>query len=186
MDLGLQGKVALVCAASRGLGKACAELLSAEGALVAICGRDQSTLEVTARGISETTGNEVFPVECDLGVKEQVESLVTQVVEKFGRLDIVVHNAGGPPSKPADAVSDVEWDQALRLNLQSLVWLAWVAVPIMRQGGAGRIIAITSVSVKHVLDNMVLSNTTRLGVAGLAKTLANELAPDNILVNVVC
>jgi 3-oxoacyl-[acyl-carrier protein] reductase len=186
MDLGLSNKVALVCAASRGLGKACAEVLSQEGATVAICGRDLATLEVTAAGITEQTGHEIFPFSCDLSEHDQVDDLVSQVVAKCGRLNIIVHNAGGPPSKPAAAVTDTEWDAALRLNLQSLIWLTQAAVPAMRQEGGGRIIAITSVSVKHVLDNMVLSNTTRLGVAGFAKTLANELAPDNILVNVVC
>jgi 3-oxoacyl-[acyl-carrier protein] reductase len=186
MDLGLGGKVALVCAASRGLGKACAEVLSQEGATVAICSRDLVSLERTAADITAQTGHEVFPFACDLGNHDQVDILVSKVLETCGHLNIVVHNAGGPPSKPAAAVTDAEWDASLRLNLQSLIWLAQAAVPAMRQEGAGRIIAITSVSVKHTLDNMVLSNTTRLGVAGFAKTLANELAPDNILVNVVC
>ncbi len=186
MDLGLRGKVALVCAASRGLGKACAEVLAEEGARVAICGRNRSKLEQTANEMFQLTKTDVLPVVCDMGEEEQVRALVVQVMNHFGRLDIVVHNAGGPPSKPALATTPEEWSLALRTNLQSLWWVAREVAPLMRKGGGGRIIAIASVSTKHVLDNLVLSNTARTGIAGLAKTLANELAPDKILVNVVC
>ncbi len=186
MDLGLRGKVALVCAASRGLGKACAEVLAEEGARVAICGRNRAKLEQTAKEIFELAKIDVLPVVCDMGEEEQVKALVAQVVNHFGRLDIVVHNAGGPPSKPALATTPEEWSLALRTNLQSLWWLAREAAPLMRKDGGGRFIAIASVSTKHVLDNLVLSNTARTGIAGLAKTLANELGPDKILVNVVC
>ncbi len=186
MDLGFRGKVALVCAASRGLGKACAEVLAEEGAQVAICGRNRSELEKNAKEISLHAKIDVLPVVCDMGEEEQVKELVVQVVNHFGRVDIVVHNAGGPPSKPAMATTPDEWSLALRANLQSLWWLTREAAPVMRKNGGGRIIAIASVSTKHVLDNLVLSNTTRTGIAGLAKTLANELASDKILVNVVC
>ncbi len=186
MDLGLRGKVALVCAASRGLGKACAEVLAEEGARVAICGRNRSQLEKVAYEISQHANVDTLPVVCDMSEEEQVKGLVAQVLNHFGRLDIVVHNAGGPPSKPALATTPDEWSLALRANLQSLWWLAREAVPAMRKAGGGRIIAIASVSTKQALDNLVLSNTARTGIAGLAKTLANELAPDKILVNVVC
>ncbi len=186
MDLGLRGKVALVCAASKGLGKACAEVLAEEGARVAICGRNRSELEKTAKEISQHAKPDVLPVVCDMSEEEQVKELVIQVLNHYGRLDIVVHNAGGPPSKPALSTTPDEWSLALRANLQSLWWLAREAAPAMRKVGGGRILAIASVSTKHALDNLVLSNTTRTGIAGLAKTLANELAPDKILVNVVC
>ena len=186
MDLGLRGKVALVCAASRGLGKACAEILAEEGARVAICGRNHSELEQTAKEISQHSNIEVVPIICDMREETQVKNLVVEVLQYFNQLDIIVHNSGGPPSKPLLTTTPEEWSFALRANLLSLWWLAREAAPIMRQQGGGRIIAIASISTKHILDNLGLSNTARTGIAGLAKTLANELARDNILVNVVC
>ena len=182
MDLGLQGKVALVAAASRGLGRAIAEAFAREGAQVAICARHEAGVHAAAAGI----GPQVLGVAADVSQPDGAERVVRAVVERFGRVDILVNNAGGPPSKPFVEVTDEDWWQAVGLNLMSTVRLSRLVVPHMRAHGGGRIINVTSFTVKQPLPNLVLSNAVRLAVVGLAKTLAAELAPENILVNTVC
>ena len=190
MDLGLSDKVALVLAASKGLGLACAKGLFAEGASVIICSRSQENL-TQARGeilgvSSPHKNNKVLTVVVDLKFEDQIKALVSKTLEEFGRIDILVHNAGGPPSAPIKRVSKQNWDDSIDLNLLSFIRITREVIPIMQKQKFGKIIAITSVSVKQPLNNLVLSNTTRLGVVGYAKTLSNEYAKDNILVNVVC
>ncbi|MGH2349231.1 MAG: SDR family oxidoreductase [bacterium] len=182
MDLGLTAQVALVAAASRGLGKAVARGFAAEGAHVAICGRDRGLVEAAAAEI----GSGVLAVQADVSKAEDIERFVQTAADRFGRIDVLVNNAGGPPSRPFMEITDEEWSAAVELNLMSTVRLTRAAVPHMRRGGGGRIINITSYVIKQPLPNLVLSNAARLAVAGLAKTLATELAPDNILVNTVC
>jgi 3-oxoacyl-[acyl-carrier protein] reductase len=182
MDLELRGQVALVAAASRGLGRAIAEGFTREGAHVAICGRDEAKVAAAAAEI----GPDVLGVPADVATPDGAERIVRATVERFGGLDILVNNAGGPPSRPFVEVTDEEWWQAVGLNLMSTVRLTRLAVPHMRARGRGRIINVTSFTVKQPLPNLVLSNAVRLAVVGLAKTLATELAPDNILVNTVC
>ncbi|NVM16783.1 MAG: SDR family oxidoreductase [Candidatus Lokiarchaeota archaeon] len=190
MNLGLSNKVALVLASSKGLGLACAKGLYSEGANVIICSRFKENLENAKIEISNSKPNNlhntILAIETDLNDEVQIKSLVERTIKQFGRLDILVHNAGGPPSAPIDAITKEDWQKSINLNLLSLVRISELVLPIMQQQKFGRIIAITSVSVKQPLNNMVLSNTTRLGVVGYAKTLANEHAKDNILVNVVC
>ncbi len=186
MDLGLNGRVALVAAASRGLGKAIAWELAREGADVAICARGREQLRQTAEEIAQDTGRRVLAVVADVTQAQEIAGLVTAVVEKFGRLDILVNNAGGPPPGPFASFSDEDWRNALDLNLLSTVRLSRAVIPFMRANGWGRIINLTSVSVKQPLSDLVLSNAARSGVIGLAKTLALELAPDGITVNSVC
>jgi len=182
MDLGLRGLVAVVTAASRGLGKAIARGLAAEGARVAICARHETALRAAAAEI----GGDVLAVAADVTKGEDVERFIRTVAERFGRIDILVNNAGGPPSKPFVELSDEEWWAGVALNLMSAVRLSRQVVPYMRAQGGGRILNLTSFTVKQPLPNLVLSNAVRLAVVGLAKTLATELAPDNILVNTVC
>jgi 3-oxoacyl-[acyl-carrier protein] reductase len=182
MDLGLTGQVALVAAASRGLGKAVARAFAAEGAYVAICGRDRDLLKAAAAEI----GGETLAVQADVSSAEDVEQFVQSTADRFGRIDVLVNNAGGPPSRPFMEITDDEWWTAVGLNLMSTARLTRAVVPHMRRAGGGRIVNITSYVIKQPLPNLVLSNAVRLAVAGLAKTLATELAPDNILVNTVC
>jgi len=186
MDLGLKDKVALVTGASKGLGKAVAMGLAREGAQVAICARGEETLQATAREIEAATGSEVLAVRADVTRPADIKRLVETTAEHFGRIDILVTNAGGPPSARFMDLSHKAWQQAVDLTLMSAVHLCYKVVPYMRKQGGGRIITMTSVSVKQPLDGLVLSNSLRAGVIGLTKTLSNELAKDNILVNSVC
>jgi len=190
MNLGLNDKVALVLAASKGLGLACAKGLFAEGANVVICSRSQRNLTQAKKEILKCKSiqglNKILTLVADLTFKDQIKVLVAKTFEEFGKIDILVHNAGGPPSAPISKISKEDWQNSINLNLLSFVRVSELILPYMQQQQFGRIIAITSVSVKQPLNNLVLSNTTRLGVVGFAKTLANEYAKDNILVNVVC
>ncbi len=190
MDLGLKDKVALVLASSKGLGLACASQLYVEGANVVICSRSEENLQIAKNKIesldSVNSNNRVFPVVADLMIEGQIKNLVEHTLKEFSRIDILVHNAGGPPSGPIDNITRDDWSNSINLNLRSFIHITDLVLPVMKKQNAGRIIAITSVSVKQPLDNLVLSNTTRLGVVGFAKTLANEYGKFNILVNVVC
>jgi 3-oxoacyl-[acyl-carrier protein] reductase len=187
MDLGLQGKAALVGGASRGIGKAVAMGLAREGCRVAICGRNRDTLEAAADEIrAAISGSDVLPIVCDMSDADDIHRFVAATVEAFGRLDIVVNNAGGPPPGPFEAHDDAAWQQALSQNLLSVVRTVREALPHLRAAGGGRIINITSVAVKEPIPGLVLSNAARLGAVGLAKTLSRELGPDGITVNNVC
>lgn len=186
MDLGIAGKVAAVGGASKGMGRAIAMGLAREGCRVAICARGREALEATAADIRAQAGAEVLPVVCDMSRHEDIRRFIAQTVETFGRLDIVVNNAGGPPLGTFEEHSEEAWQSALDQNLLSVVRTVREALPHLRQAGGGRIINITSVAVKEPVDRLILSNTARLGVVGLAKTLSKELGPDNITVNNVC
>lgn len=186
MELGLKDKIALVTASSKGLGKAVAFGLAREGAKVAICARGKYSLEETAGDIRSATGTEVLPVVTDLTKAEDIKNLVKETITKFGRIDILFTNAGGPPPGRFMDFNDDDWKKAFELNLLSVVRLCKEVIPYMQKQGGGRIIHSTSISVKQPLENLVLSNSLRAGVIGLSKTLANELGPDNILVNAVC
>lgn len=181
MDLGLRGQVAVVAAGSRGLGKAIAHAFLSEGARVAVCARGERAL----RAAAEEMKGEVLAVPADVTKREDVERFIGAAVDRFGRIDVLVNNAGGPPSKPFTETTEEEWWNGVGLNLMSTVRLCQVVVPHMRERG-GRIINVTSFTVKQPLPNLVLSNAVRLAVVGLAKTLATELAPHRILVNTVC
>ncbi|MCX6545580.1 MAG: SDR family oxidoreductase [Acidobacteria bacterium] len=185
MDTGLNGKIALVCAASKGLGKAAALALAAEGARVAMCARHMPTLEAAAAEVAGATGGDVFAVAADLSRRADVERLVQQTVQHFGGLDILVTNSGGPKPGLFNALCEADWREAIDEVLMSVVHLCHAAVPHMKQRGGGRIINVTSISSKQPVPGLVLSNALRPAVAGLSKTLANELARDGILVNCV-
>jgi 3-oxoacyl-[acyl-carrier protein] reductase len=186
MDLGLKDRVALVAASSTGLGKAVALGLAREGVALALCARTQRTLDNTAEEIRRETGAEVLARAIDVTQYEQVRAFVSEVAAHFGRLDICVANAGGPPSKSFADTSVEDWHTAAELNLMSTVYLAKETLPLMQQRRWGRFIAITSVTVKQPLDGLILSNAVRAGVLGLVKSLANEYGPSNVLVNNVC
>jgi len=184
METGLAGKVALVCAASRGLGKAAARGLAAEGARVAMCARHMPTLQAAAAEIQAETGAEVLAIAADLSRRSDIVRLVDQTVQHFGGLDILVTNSGGPKAGLFSATTESDWRDAIDLVLLSTVLLCMEAVPHMRRGG-GRIINITSISAKQPIAGLMLSNALRPAVTGFSKTLANELARDGILVNCV-
>ena len=186
MDFGLQGRVALVCGASSGLGKAVAMGLAKEGARLAICSRTEEKLAKAAEEIRRETGADVLAVRADVSVPDEVKQLVGKTVAHYNRLDILVTNAGGPPFGHFADLPEDAWEKALRLNLLSTLHLCREAVPHMKAANWGRIINITSFVAKQPTDGLILSNMTRPAVLGLAKSLANELAIHNILVNSVC
>jgi 3-oxoacyl-[acyl-carrier protein] reductase len=186
MDLGLKGKIAIVAAASKGLGLAVATELAREGAEVAICARSAERLEQATQSIREASGRSIYSEAFDVTDAARVAQFAAAVEKRFGRVDICVTNAGGPPSKPFLDVSVEEWRAAVDLTLLSTVYFAREVLPRMRKNRWGRLVTITSSSVKQPLDNLVLSNSIRAGVAGLAKTLANEFGPHGITVNNVC
>jgi len=185
MNLGLKGKVAIVAAASKGLGKASAMALAKEGANVSICARDENELLATASEIGSSTGVEVLAIPADMTKPTDIEKLVEETINRFGRLDIVVNNAGGPPTGTFESLGDEEWAKAIELNLFSVVRLSRAALPHLKKQSSGRIINITSYSVKQPLANLILSNAARAGVTGLAKSMSNELGKYNITVNSV-
>ncbi|GIK36183.1 MAG: short-chain dehydrogenase [Chloroflexota bacterium] len=183
MDLGLRDKVALVAASSKGLGRASALALAREGAKVAICARNGKMLKVTADEIATATGSELLAIPADMTNSRDIEQVVKETVKHFGKLHILVTNAGGPPAGDFGDFDDKQWQEAFNLTLMSAVRLIRAALPPMQKERWGRIINITSTSVKEPLDNLVLSNSIRAAVHGLAKTLANQLGPYRITVN---
>jgi 3-oxoacyl-[acyl-carrier protein] reductase len=186
MDFGLRGKVAIVAAASKGLGFAVAKELSHEGCEVSICARNSADLEKAAGKIRDLTGRGVFAQALDVTDYSAVQRFVSEVARRYGRVDICVTNAGGPPSKKFVDISIEEWRTAIDLTLMSAVYFAREVLPLMRKNRWGRFLTITSVSVKQPIDNLILSNSIRAAVTGLAKTLANEFGPDGVTVNNVC
>ena len=186
MDLGIKERVALVAASSRGLGKAIAQRFSQEGAKVVICARDEDRLLQTRDEIAAATGGVVKAIKADVTDKDQVSQLVKKATDEFGTIDILVCNAGGPPSGTADTFTVANYHQALELNLLSTINLCYEVMPFMKKQKWGRIINMTSVSAKQPIDNLILSNTSRAGVLGFSKSLSNQLAPFGITVNSVC
>lgn len=186
MDLGLKNKVAIVAAASKGMGKACAMGLAAEGARVSILARTEGNLREAAEEIRCETGAEILAIAADLGRAEEIATVVQRTVERLGGVDILVTNAGGPPPGGFDSLDDEQWMHAFEQTLLSAVRLIRSVLPHMRKRRWGRIINIQSTSVKQPIDGLLLSNAIRPGVVGLAKTLATELGRDNITINTVC
>ncbi len=183
MDLGLADKVALVAAGSRGLGRAVAEELAAEGASLVLCARDGRVLAETAAAIADKSGAHVLAVPADVTVIDEIKHVVEAGTERFGRIDILVTNAGGPPAGKFDQLSREQWEQATRLTLFSAIELMRQVLPGMKERRWGRILNITSIAVKQPVENLMLSNSLRAGLTGFARTLANEVAADGITVN---
>lgn len=183
MDLGLSGKVAFVAAASKGLGRAIAEELAAEGAELAICARGAEVLGETAQSIAKATGRAPLTLAGDVSDPAAVEAMVGKAIARFGRIDILVTNAGGPPSGKFESLAPEMWKSATDLTLMSVVNLVRAVLPGMKERGYGRIINVTSIAVKQPVDGLMLSNSLRAAVTGFARTLANEVAPLGITVN---
>lgn len=183
MDLGLAGKTALVAAASRGLGRAIAHELAAEGARVLICARKAEALESARAEIASATGGEVHAVVADLADLAGIRRAAETANEKLGQIDIVVNNAGGPPAGTFDMHPWETWERAVNLTLRSTVELTRSVLPGMRARKWGRVINVTSIAVKQPVDNLMLSNSVRSAVTGFARTLANEVATDGVTVN---
>lgn len=183
MDLGLRGKVALVTAASRGLGRATAEALASEGASLVICARGDAALEEARNAIAERTSAEVDMVVADVSTAEGIAAVWQRTQQRFGRVDVLVTNAGGPPSGLFESHDWNVWQRAVELTLRSAVELARLVLPGMKQRRWGRILNITSIAVKQPVDGLILSNSIRAAVTGFARTLANEVAPYGVTVN---
>jgi 3-oxoacyl-[acyl-carrier protein] reductase len=185
MDLGLRGKVALVAAASKGLGRAIAEELAAEGASVVMCARGKEALDEAVESIRAAHGADVIGIAADVSRPEDVSRVAAAAIERFSRVDILVTNAGGPPSAMFESITPAMWDDAVRVTLLSAVNLCREVVPGMRERKWGRIINVTSITVRQPVEGLMLSNSLRAGVTGFAKTLSNEVAADGITVNCI-
>jgi 3-oxoacyl-[acyl-carrier protein] reductase len=186
MDLGLKDKSVLVAAASKGIGKATALGFLREGARVTICARDPVALDAARDELQAATGGQIVAVTADVSDPQQLQALVAAATAAHGEIEVLVNNAGGPPAGSHTAITSEQWQQAYELTLQSAVKLTELVLPAMKQAHWGRVVNLSSYSVKQPMDNMMLSNSIRLAVLGWAKTLANELAADGILVNTVC
>jgi len=185
LNLQLENRIALVAGASQGLGYATALQLSRERALVAICSRDEAHVTAAADAITSETGCPVLPLHADVTVKEDIDQLVERVVEEYGGLDILVTNAGGPPAGSFEELSETQWREAIDLTLLSAVRLIRASLPHLRLSTAPAVLTITSIAVKQPIANLVLSNSIRMAVIGLTKTLALELGSEGIRFNSV-
>ena len=185
MDLGLKGKSALVCGSSQGLGRAIAHALAAEGADVVINSRSPDKLAVARHEIAKATGANVVAVPADLSDPNALDDLVNAARQAFGKIDILVNNVGGPPPGPFENHDATVWRQAYSQLVESVVSMTRAVLPEMKERRWGRIVTVTSISVKQPVDGLILSNALRAAVTGLAKTLSNEVAPFGVTVNCV-
>lgn len=186
MDLELKGKVAIVGGASKGLGRACAEVLAEEGARIAVCSRSRTDLDKAASDIRARTGAEVLAYPGDLDHAATIEELVAATVERFGRLDVLVNNSGGPPLAHAREANEEQWATAVQRSLLFFARMSRAALPHLKAAKGGRIINILASTVYQPIPNLALSGATRMGVVAYAKSLADEVGRDGILVNNVC
>ena len=186
MDLMLKGKVAIVGGASQGLGQACAQALAEEGVNVAICSRSQAKIEKAAQEIRTSTGVEVLAIAGDLDQHDTIRKLVAATVDRFGRLDVMVNNSGGPPLADAVDATEEQWATAVQRSLLFFARMSREAVPHLKKAGGGRIINILASTVYQPIPKLALSGATRMGVVAFAKSLADEVGRDGILVNNVC
>lgn len=183
MNLGLEGRAAVVAGSSQGLGRAIADALAAEGADLVINSRSAEKLEVVKKEIVEATGTRVEAVACDLTEPTGATDLIAAAHEAFGQVDILITNTGGPPAGMFEDHSPEVWRQAIAQNFESVVNLVRAALPGMKGRRWGRIVNVTSISVKQPVAGLILSNSIRAGVTGFAKTISNEAAPYNVTVN---
>lgn len=186
MDLGIKGRVAVVAASSKGLGKAISTALAREGASVALCARNEGELDRTGRQIEAETGSRVLYRRADITDEAQTDEFIKNVLEAYGKIDILVTNAGGPPPGKFMDMSESDWRGSFELTLNSAIRLCRLALPSMKERRWGRIVFMTSLSAKQPVENLILSNVIRPGLHGLMKSLSNDLAEYGILVNAVC
>jgi 3-oxoacyl-[acyl-carrier protein] reductase len=182
MDLGLKDRVAVVAASSQGIGRATAEAFAAEGCRVAMCARNPENLSAAAEQIRKQHGVEVFAEAFDVTDAAAVAAFIAAVAAKFGGIDICIMNAGGPPAKGFLSATLDDWQRAIAANFLSTVYFAREVIPHMQRKHWGRIIALTSITTKQPVADLVLSNAVRAAVVGLVKSLANEFGKDGILV----
>jgi 3-oxoacyl-[acyl-carrier protein] reductase len=186
MDLELRGKVAVVGGASKGLGRACAQALAEEGCRLALCSRSQADLDTAAAELRQATGAEVLVVAGDLDRYETIRNLIAATAERFGRIDILVNNSGGPPLAQAHDATEEQWATAVQRSLLFFSRMSREALPHLKRSGAGRIVNILASTVYQPIPNLALSGATRMGVVAFAKSLADEVGRDGVLVNNVC
>lgn len=186
MDLQIAGKVAAIAASSKGLGRAIAAALAAEGANLVLCARQAEPLQRAAREIAEQSGVQVVPIPADVSTDQGCRLFIGGAIERFGRLDILVTSTGGPSPGAFDDCRDDQWEESLRSTLLNVVRLVRLAVPSMKERRWGRIVNVTSITARQPIAGLTMSNSLRPAVVGLAKTIADELAPHGILVNNVC
>ena len=186
MDLELKGKVAIIGGASKGLGRACAEVLAEEGARITICSRTKDDLEKAAAEIRDTYGAEVLVFAGDLDRNDVIQDLVATTVSHFGQLDIMVNNSGGPPLARSSNATEEQWETAVQRSLFFFARMCREAIPHLKKQGTGRIVNILASTVYQPIPNLALSGATRMGVVAFAKSLADEVGRDGILVNNVC
>ncbi len=186
MDLELTNKVAIIGGASKGLGRACADVLAAEGMKIAICSRTQADLEGAAADIRAASGADVLTFAGDLDRYDTIKNLVATAVDHFGRLDIMVNNSGGPPLARSVNATEEQWETAVQRSLFFFARMSREAIPHLKAQGGGRIINILASTVYQPIPNLALSGATRMGVVAFAKSLADEVGRDGILVNNVC
>ena len=186
MDLGLKQKVAVVGGASKGLGRACAEVLAEEGARVVMCSRSRADLDRAAEELRDRTGGDVLAIAGDLDRHETIKGLIAGAADRFGRIDILVNNSGGPPLARAASATEEQWATAVQRSLLFFARMSREAIPHLKRQGGGRIINILASTVYQPIPNLALSGATRMGVVAFAKSLADEVGRDGILVNNVC
>jgi len=183
LDLGLKNRSVIIAASSEGIARAAAEKFAAEGAWIAMCSRDESKLRAAADKICQRYSVEVITAPLDVTDEAAVQGFVEQVGNKFGAVDVCVTNAGGPPAKMFLSTTTEEWHRAVELNFMSVVHFARAVVPWMQRQQWGRIVTITSISVRQPVSDLIYSNAVRAGVVGLVKSLSNEFGKDGITVN---
>jgi 3-oxoacyl-[acyl-carrier protein] reductase len=186
MDLELKDKVAIIGGASKGLGRACAEVLAEEGAKITICSRTQADLEKAAADIRSATDADILTFAGDLDRHDTIQNLIATTVAHFGRLDILVNNSGGPPLARSANATEAQWETAVQRSLFFFARMCRESLPHLRQQGGGRIINILASTVYQPIPNLALSGATRMGVVAFAKSLADEVGREGILVNNVC
>lgn len=177
--------MALVAAASRGLGRATAMELAREGADLVICARGANDLEASRAAIANATGVQVRAIAADLSQRADIDRVTSEALSAFGRVDVLITNAGGPPAGPFEKFEWDDWERTVNLTLRSAVELTRAVLPGMRERRWGRVINVTSITVKQPVDNLILSNSVRSAVTGFARTLANEVATEGITVNCI-
>ena len=186
MDLEIKGKVAIIGGASKGLGRACADVLAEEGARITICSRTKEDLEQAAAEIKDTYDTEVMVFAGDLDKNEVIQDLINQTVSHYGQLDIMVNNSGGPPLARSVNATEEQWETAVQRSLFFFARMSREAIPHLKKQGTGRIVNILASTVYQPIPNLALSGATRMGVVAFAKSLADEVGRDGILVNNVC
>lgn len=185
MELGIKDRIALVTASSQGLGKAAALSLAREGVNIAICSRNEKSINDTAKEIAKKTGVKVFPIAADVSRREDIERLIASVKKEFGTIHILVNNAGGPPAGNIMSLPDSEWERGYNLTLMSMVRLTRSVLPLMEKQQWGRVVSIVSLTAKQPIDDLLISSTFRPGILGISKILATQYGKFGITVNTI-